>query len=97
MLEGFASEWGLHIYPSEANFLLVRFAERPEARRVHRGLADRGILVRDFDRAPGCAGCLRFTVGGRPALRAVGEALTELAETAETAGRPPEPNEETAS
>ncbi|MGD2116668.1 MAG: histidinol-phosphate transaminase, partial [Acidobacteriota bacterium] len=72
--------WSLHVYPSQANFLLVRFAERPEAARVHRGLAERGILVRDFDRAPGCAGCLRFTVGGRPALRATRAALQEMAE-----------------
>ncbi len=80
MLEDFAAPWGLEVYPSEANFLLVRFADRAEAVRVHRGLAERGILVRDFDRAPGCAGCLRFTVGGRPALRATRRALEELRE-----------------
>lgn len=78
MLEELTAPWGLHVYPSEANFLLVRFADRREAARVFRGLAERGILVRDFDRAPGCAGCLRFTVGGRAALRATREALEEL-------------------
>ena len=82
MLQGAVPRWDLEVLPSEANFLLVRFGGdetgRARARRVLGGLAARGILVRDFDRAPGCAGCVRFTVGGRPALRAVRTALEEI-------------------
>jgi len=90
MLETFCPRWGLEIFPSEANFLLVRFdlarGGAEEALRVHRGLAARGILVRDFGRAPGCAGCLRFGIGGRRALRATREVLGELAAEPEAAG-----------
>jgi histidinol-phosphate aminotransferase len=49
------------VFPSEANFLLVRTA-RP-AREVFRGLLDRGILVRDFDDPRYLRDCLRITVG----------------------------------
>lgn len=52
---------GLTVFPSEANFLLVRTA-RP-AREVFRGLLDRGILVRDFDDTRYLRDCLRITVG----------------------------------
>jgi len=90
MLRETVPRWRLDVLPSEANFLLVRFggdpAGRARARRVLDGLAARGILVRDFDRAPGCAGCVRFTVGGRRALRATRSALEEIAEE-ETMGK----------
>jgi len=83
MLQETVARWGLDVLPSEANFLLARFgadeAGRARARRVVDGLAARGIQVRDFDRAPGCAGCVRFSVGGRRALRAVRSALEEIA------------------
>ncbi len=48
------------IFPSQANFLLVRFRD---ARRIYDRLAAAGILVRDRTREPGCADCLRITVG----------------------------------
>ncbi len=99
MLSRAVPRWGLEVFPSEANFVLVRFgadaAGRARARRVFDGLAARGILVRDFDRAPGCAGCLRFSVGGRRALRAVRAALEEIA--AEEEGTRSREREETGS
>ena len=49
-----------HIYPSDANFLLIRF-DRP--REIYNMLIGRGIIVRDRSGATGCAGCLRITVG----------------------------------
>ncbi len=67
----------LEVLPSEANFLLVRCGGR--AGRIRDGLARRGILVRDVSRGPGLAGCLRVTVGGGAALRAVERALGEIA------------------
>lgn len=53
-------------YPSQANFILVRFPEGaglPSARQIHEELAGRSILVRDFSSTPGLAGCLRVSVG----------------------------------
>lgn len=48
------------VWPSDANFLLVRFAD-PQA--VLAALEQRGILVRDFSGQPMLEGCLRITVG----------------------------------
>lgn len=47
-------------YPSEANFILVKFKE-PES--VYRELLDRKIIVRDRSKVRGCEGCLRISVG----------------------------------
>lgn len=48
------------IYPSDANFLLVKVRE---PRRVYDFLAGRGIIVRDRSRVALCEGCLRITIG----------------------------------
>lgn len=74
MLAGFC----LEVFPSEANFVLVRLPAAGEARRLHQGLLDRGILVRDVGVGPGLEGCLRITVGDGGALRAVRRALEEV-------------------
>jgi histidinol-phosphate aminotransferase len=53
---------GLEVFPSVANFFLVRAAGDVNA--LHEWLADRGILVRNFHPHGGAlAGCLRITVG----------------------------------
>jgi histidinol-phosphate aminotransferase len=49
------------IFPSDSNFLLVRFREDPGALFLQ--LREEGIIVRDRRFQPGCANCLRFTVG----------------------------------
>jgi histidinol-phosphate aminotransferase len=48
------------VYPSEGNFLLVRFAD---PRAVYEYLLKEGIVVRDRSRVELCQGCLRITVG----------------------------------
>jgi histidinol-phosphate aminotransferase len=48
------------VYPSDANFLLVK-VRRPNV--VYRDLIARGLIVRDRSRLPGCEGCLRITIG----------------------------------
>lgn len=48
------------VYPSDANFLLV---EVDDADAMYDYLAAHGIIVRNRTRVPGCAGCLRITVG----------------------------------
>ncbi|GAB3832818.1 histidinol-phosphate transaminase [Hymenobacter jeollabukensis] len=50
-----------HVFTSDANFLLVRF--RPDATAVYEYLLRCGIVVRNRTTQPGCAGCLRLTVG----------------------------------
>lgn len=49
-----------HIYPSDANFLLVKVAD-PDG--LYAWLRDRGIIVRNRTRVNMCHGCLRLTVG----------------------------------
>ena len=48
------------IYPSDANFLLVRF---DDAQAVYDYLVGRGIIVRNRDKIKLCENCLRITVG----------------------------------
>ena len=48
------------VWPSEANFLLVRF---DDPGKVYDQLIANGIIVRNRDSAPLCKGCLRITVG----------------------------------
>jgi len=48
------------VFPSEANFLLVRFNQ---ARVVYNYLAENQIITRDRSKTPGCENCLRITIG----------------------------------
>ena len=50
----------LTVYPSDANFLLVK---TKDARGLYGWLLEEGIVVRDRSRVELCAGCLRITVG----------------------------------
>ncbi|MDE5945057.1 MAG: histidinol-phosphate transaminase [Rikenella sp.] len=65
------------VFPSDANFLLVRV---DEPRRVYDRLIERGIIVRDRSRIPGCEGCLRLTVGTPEENAALIEAMAQLDE-----------------
>ncbi|MBE6247503.1 MAG: histidinol-phosphate transaminase [Bacteroidales bacterium] len=48
------------VYPSDANFLLVKFND---PNTVYGYLIEKGIIVRNRNTVPGCAGCLRISVG----------------------------------
>lgn len=48
------------VYPSDANFLLIKVKE---AHRTYRELMDMGIIVRDRSNVVQCDNCLRITVG----------------------------------
>lgn len=65
---------GVTVYPSEANFFLIRV---PDAERTFEALRRQGVLVRSLH--PGLANCLRVTVGtpeeNRILLNAMREAL----------------------
>ena len=67
---------GATMWPSEANFFLVRV---PNAATVRARLRDEySILVRDFSYAPGLSDCLRITVGTREENDALLAALTSI-------------------
>ncbi len=67
---------GVTVFPSEANFLLVRV---PDADRAFEGLKRQGVLVRNLN-GPALENCLRVTVGtpdeNRILLNALREALS---------------------
>ncbi|GGF08301.1 histidinol-phosphate transaminase [Hymenobacter cavernae] len=64
------------VFPSDANFLLARF--RPDATAVYDYLLEKGIVVRNRTTQPGCAGCLRLTVGTPAENEALLTALQEF-------------------
>ena len=61
------------VFPSDANFILARV---DDADALYDYLLNAGIIVRNRTRVPGCAGCLRLTVG----LPAENEALLNALE-----------------
>jgi histidinol-phosphate aminotransferase len=54
-------ERGIKYWPSRANFVLMHFGEAAPA--FIAAMRQRGILVRDRSRDPGCQGCVRITLG----------------------------------
>lgn len=68
-----ASELGLRTWPSAANFVLTEIGV--EHRAFTQAMHARGILVRDRSADPGCAGCVRITVGTREQMRHAYDAL----------------------
>ena len=62
-------------WPSETNFLLVRFAD---AKQAFQALLDNGVLVRDFSTKPRLENCLRITVGSPDQNALVKKTLSEL-------------------
>ncbi|AZZ90870.1 histidinol-phosphate transaminase [Hahella sp. KA22] len=70
---------GVTVYPSEANFILVRLD--PSAKSVFNEMKKRGVLIKLLDGGhPKLAGCLRLTVGGREENEAMLKALIESLE-----------------
>ncbi len=49
-----------HIYPTDANFVLVRVTD---ANSIYQSLVNKGIIVRNRNNVSLCNGCLRITVG----------------------------------
>ncbi|HUF03197.1 MAG TPA: histidinol-phosphate transaminase [Aridibacter sp.] len=65
------------VFPSDANFLLVRV---PRPGEIYRKLIGQGIVVRDRSRVELCEGCLRITVGTLEENSALLNALKEIGE-----------------
>ena len=59
---------GVEVFPSVTNFILFRLADRTPA-EVHAAFLEHSILLRDISSWPGCARCLRVSIGSdRPPL-----------------------------
>ncbi len=69
---------GLVVYPSAANFILIRCVARPAHEVFRLLLDDHGILVRDVSSAPELQECLRISVGTEEDMDAVAAALEEI-------------------
>lgn len=78
MLERALQEAGIKFWPSRANFVLFRPGATASASATFVDqMRRRGILVRDRSSDPGCAGCVRVTVGPREHTERLLEALHE--------------------
>jgi histidinol-phosphate aminotransferase len=73
-------ELGIKFWPSEANFVLFFVGEQRVA--FVEAMRRRGILVRDRNSDPGCAGCVRITIGTDAqtdvAIAALREVISEI-------------------
>jgi len=71
---------GLRFWPSRANFVLLHVGAANGA--FTHGMRERGILVRDRSRDPGCEGCVRITLGSTDhtdrLLKALRETLSQV-------------------
>jgi histidinol-phosphate aminotransferase len=80
LLEEELRSLGIKYWPSEANFVLLRIGQRCPA--FISAMRERGILVRDRSSDPGCAGCVRITLGSTAdntrLLTTLREALVEI-------------------
>lgn len=61
LLYALAARHDFRYWRSEANFVLIDFGA--DAPAIVAALAQRGILIKDRSRQPGCAGCVRITAG----------------------------------
>lgn len=78
LLEALGRIQGVQVYPSEANFLLLRLVHG-DAAAVFQGLKAAGVLVKNLDGShPALARCLRVTVGTLQESTRFLEALTPL-------------------
>jgi len=65
----------IEVYPSDANFLLVKMKD---AHAVYRYLMDRKIIIRDRSRVTLCKDCVRITIGTPAENKNLIEALRAL-------------------
>jgi histidinol-phosphate aminotransferase len=75
-LESALTDAGITWWPSEANFVLMRVG--PRHGEFVAAMRQRGILVRDRSRDPGCDGCVRITLGTTPQTDRLVAALRDV-------------------
>lgn len=76
LLYAACDRWGLEYVRSDANFVLVHADQHRQA--LLDGLQARNIYIRDRDRQPGCAGCVRVTTGLVAHTQACIDAIEEI-------------------
>jgi histidinol-phosphate aminotransferase len=76
--EGLAALPGIRVYPSAANFVLIRCLAKPSREVFQRLYDEYGILVRDVSNTGELANCLRISIGSDEDMDAVLEALAEI-------------------
>jgi histidinol-phosphate aminotransferase len=69
---------GIAVYPTAANFVLIRCETLPASEVFQRLQREYGILVRDVSSSPELAECLRISIGTDQDMDAVMNALEEI-------------------
>jgi histidinol-phosphate aminotransferase len=69
---------GIEVYPTAANFVLIRCRARPASEVFRRLYDEHGILVRDVSNSAELAECLRITIGTEDDMEAVLAALEAI-------------------
>jgi histidinol-phosphate aminotransferase len=75
-LESYLKSKDIRFWSSDANFVLLHLGD--EHATFVQYMRARGILVRDRNSDPGCAGCVRITIGTRPQMERLFTVLDEL-------------------
>ncbi len=65
----------ISIYPSDANFILVKVSD---ADRLYLELRKMGIIIRNRNKEPGCEGCVRITIGSASENKRLVSAMKSL-------------------
>ena len=69
---------GLTVYPTAANFVLLRPLHLPAKDLCRRLLDDYGILIRDVSDSPQLSGCVRISIGTSEDMNAVIDAMKQI-------------------
>jgi len=69
---------GIEVFPSAANFVLLRCRARPASEVFRRLHEEHGILVRDVSGSPELQECLRLSIGTEEDMDAVLKALSRI-------------------
>ena len=74
------SQLGLTVFPTHANFLLIRVAPRCRPAQLVEDLKGRGFLVKALGDYPSVEGCIRVTLGPRALMVEFVDALRQVLE-----------------
>ncbi|KJE97962.1 histidinol-phosphate aminotransferase [Capsaspora owczarzaki ATCC 30864] len=76
-----------HVFPSDSNFLLVRFTPSVDAYALYKKMADSGVVVRFRGNEIHCKNCLRVTVGSPSENQELLRQVSALAASPEMAAK----------
>ena len=84
-LQSYLGQRNIRFWTSEANFVLLHLGDSRQD--FIQAMRKRGILVRDRNSDPGCAGCVRITIGTSPQMTQLFAALDQLLPAPEVIAR----------